>query len=121
MSGGNDHIQPDMSIEDRYYSKVEYRKLTPAQRKGLGIKRENRGHKHNSKGKQKITLSKRTIKTVAASVTSSLTDDTNTTAGEMSDDDDTSEDEEVPMKASKKSKSTTNCNNPALQRGKKKN
>lgn len=39
-----DNVAPDMTIEDRYYNKQEYSKLTQAQRKGLDIKRKKRGH-----------------------------------------------------------------------------
>jgi hypothetical protein len=38
-------VKPDMSVEDRYYNKQEYSKLTSAQKKGLGAKRKTRGHK----------------------------------------------------------------------------
>jgi hypothetical protein len=44
--GGADHgfdgVKADMSIQDRYYNVGEYRKLTPAQKYGLHLKRNSR-------------------------------------------------------------------------------
>ena len=42
--GSNDH-NADLSMEDRYYKKSEYDQLTGAQKKGLKLKQEKRGHK----------------------------------------------------------------------------
>jgi len=42
-------IQPDMSVEDQYYAKDKSKKLSMAKKKGLAIKRENRGHKKGAK------------------------------------------------------------------------
>ena len=33
-----------MTVEDRYYNRVEYQKFTVAQKLGLKCKREKRGH-----------------------------------------------------------------------------
>jgi hypothetical protein len=63
-SGGREHIRsessaewsqvkPDMSVEDRYYNKQEYGKLTSAQKKGLGAKRKTRGHWGGDKSSNK--------------------------------------------------------------------
>ena len=42
--GGGGEVKPDMSVEDRYYTKAEYEKLSPAKKLGLKRKRESRGH-----------------------------------------------------------------------------
>jgi hypothetical protein len=42
-----------MSVEDRYYNKQEYGKLTSAQKKGLGAKRKTRGHWGGDKSSNK--------------------------------------------------------------------
>ena len=65
-----DSIQPDMSVEDRYYTKAEYSKLSAAKRKGLSIKRQKRGHKPGEKSsktspkKGKRTFNKRVISAI---------------------------------------------------------
>lgn len=120
--GGKDSsIEPDMTVEDRYYKKQEYFKLTPAQRLGLRMKRSKRGTKEPNKkrkasndgnGKQKrsrVDLSKRTISAIAAAIAAK-----NSPGKETSDDSDNS-DEDVDMKPPASNK-TTNRNNPALQR-----
>jgi len=42
----------DMSIEDCYYDKEEYFKLTPAQKNELWLKRKKRGHVTNKNKKK---------------------------------------------------------------------
>ena len=59
-----DKVDPDMTIEDRYYDRKEYSKLTIAQKKGLSIKRKKRGHKSKKDGKGRPQLSKREVKAV---------------------------------------------------------
>ena len=44
-----DKVKPDMTVEDRYYKKSEYMKLSQAKKKGLALHRQNRGHKKSGK------------------------------------------------------------------------
>ena len=62
-------LEPDMSVEDRYYTRDEYMKLSRAKKKALSLKRKKRGHKPGEKSsktvaKGKKTYSKRTISAV---------------------------------------------------------
>ena len=41
-------VTPDMSVEDRYYKKQEYQKLSPEKKKGLKLKRSKRTKPRNS-------------------------------------------------------------------------
>ena len=94
-SGG---VRPDMSVQDRYYKKEEYRALSKAKKLGLKRKREARGHGGGAKKRRKpsSTVDARTIKAIVAAM------------------------EEV--KETKKDKETSdeakdgNRNNPALRR-----
>ena len=59
--GGYDDVEPDMSVEDRYYNKTEYDKLSLAKKKGLSIKRKKRGHRPGARdSKTKKSASKQT-------------------------------------------------------------
>ena len=116
---GNDtksSIQPDMTVEDTYYSRKDYAALSAAKKLGLKIKRENRGH--ISKGKDRkssenpdqvdmtncpMNLTKRTIRALASAVT--RTNKQVTFADEVDEDED-SEDDEEPIP--KKQKTVTN-------------
>ena len=120
--GSNDH-DANLSMEDRYYNKSEYDQLTGAQKKGLKLKREKRGHKPGrkdspstkggkgggNKGKSKLQLSKRDISAIATAV-AAVQQDGDAESSEESD-------EEIPIKlpASKKAKPSSNRNNRALQ------
>ena len=113
-----DDIEPDMSVEDRYYKKSEYNKLSAAKKKGLALKRVKRGHKPGAKDspkgpphKGKRTFKKRVISAVKAYLKKDQPDDT-------SDDSSTSSmevDEEIPMKQHD-GKQPTNRNVKALKR-----
>ena len=126
--GGGDeewkNVQPDMSVEDRYYKKEEYDKLSAAKKKALKIMRDKRGgspkkRKSNDKRKEQgpVKLTNGSIKAIVSAL-QSATDDA--TAPTVADDSDDSSDEEVAMKppSAKKSKPTTNRSNPALKRKK---
>ena len=62
--------QADMSVEDRYYTKPEYKDLTAAQKMGLKLKRQKRGHKplkakkKQNNGSSKFKLTNRQVKAV---------------------------------------------------------
>ena len=102
-------LEPDMSIEDRYYTKEEYGRLSDAKKKGLSIKRKNRGHKAGAKD-SKVKKGKRTFqKRVVSAVNRYLK-----TKGDDTEEDDES-DEEVPMKDSNE-KEISNRDNKALKR-----
>lgn len=101
------NVKPDMSVEDRYYKREEYKSLSPAQKKGLSLKRKKRGGQgpKQSKKKQKTDLSVRDIKTlVTTQITKKLAEQ---------EPDDSSSDEEVPLKDPADS---TNRTNKALKR-----
>jgi hypothetical protein len=127
-------IEPDMTVEDMYYNNKEYNKLSAAQKLGLDIKREQRGHKPSrdrnrgrgggrdgsgrggrggGRGNDKIDLSSRSIKALKSleKTLKSATD----TATESTDNDDGSAEEENESQ-SKKQKTQSNRENPALRR-----
>jgi len=92
-------VQPDMTVEDRYYKRSEYAKLSTAKKLGLKAKREKRGHsgkkgKGNSNKRPDRNVNSRTIKAVthAPSSDSEAPDTDN-------DDDDT---DEPPEKRTKR-------------------
>lgn len=126
--GNSEHylskVKPDMSVEERYYNRAEYRKLTDAQKAGLLAKRTARGRKSksskkNKRGtprKQEITLSNKTIAKFATALKGNTLgpdpDDNESATSES-----TEEEEEVAMKSpGKKQKIIKNRTNPALQR-----
>ena len=126
-NGGNDTgsssiNQADMSIEDRYYNREEYAKLSNAKKLGLKRKREKRGGGPSKKrgintgGRSSDTfeLSKRSIKALATAVAAAK-DDSGTTKTESCSEG--SDDDEAP--ASKKQKNAAkngNRGNTALTR-----
>ena len=98
---------PDMSVDDQYYNKEEYKKLTAAQKHGLKIKRSKRGHKPSPKKKQhnsKFKLTARQIKAVISQLKEN--NDDNLTINETEENNKENHEQ------------TTNCNNKALQRNK---
>ena len=63
----SDDASSDVTIEDRYYRKQEYNKLTPAQKEKLRSIREARRHTPGSKSsKKKVTFSNDTTKNFEA-------------------------------------------------------
>ena len=110
--GGQHNVTPDMSMEDRYYSKKEYDALSPAKKAGLRAVREKRGHvgNKNNKSSKRPKLSNREIKAIAAAVRKETDDANEGTDNDSSSDDD----DDVPMKPAAKN----NRNNSALQRKK---
>jgi hypothetical protein len=109
----NVDVAPDMSVEDRYYSRKEYSKLSVAKQAGLRQKRKQRGHDHSSRARKRNNgnkakipkFSKRDIKAIAQQIKSLPT--------ENDTDDGYEEEEDVPKKTA-----TPNRNNKALQRKK---
>ena len=98
---------PDMSVDDRYYNKEEYKKLTAAQKHGLKIKRSKRGHKPSPKKKQhnsKFKLTARQIKAVISQLKDNNDDNLTTN--------------ETEENNKENHEQTTNRNNKALQRNK---
>lgn len=95
----------DMSVEDRYYTHDEYHRLSAAKKKGLTIKRSQRGHKKGAKDskttpkKEKKSFNKRVVAAVK------------TYLNNQKKDTDDESDEEVPMKTSE-----SNRDNKALKR-----
>ena len=117
----NDDIKPDMNVQDTYYNKKDWAKLTPAQRKGVLLKRKQRQgagggggggggdppkskdlSKTNKRLKRKVA--KLTKKLAATTVTNG---DNNSASG--------SDSEEETARKSKKSK--TNRTHPSTNRG----
>jgi len=69
--GKDETVKPDMTVEDRYYSKKEYDKLPQAKKLALKLKRQSRGHKPGPKkptGGNDLNLSKRTIKALVTAM-----------------------------------------------------
>jgi hypothetical protein len=110
-----------MTVEDRYYTKAEYDKLTLARKLGLKRKREARNHKPGSKSskvkndKHKgsrggMNLSKRSVKALATQL-SKLQDDADTSDPDQAQTDDS--DDGGPTKRAR-----TNRTNPALAKPK---
>jgi hypothetical protein len=113
-SNGNRNVEPDMTVEDRYYTSKEYKNLTKEKRLGLKRKREQRGHKSGSKqrgGRKTLAIDKRTIKAIATEIanTVNITDGNNTT-------DDESDSENEDRRPTKVNKRERNRDNGALQR-----
>lgn len=114
---GGGETEADLTVKDRYYTKAEYDKLTPAEKVGLKLKRKKRGHVPGSRngkggsgggtggGKSKVDLSARTIKALVSAVTKSQEETASDT------EDESESDEEPPMKKPRK-----NRDNKALQR-----
>ena len=114
----------DMTVEDRYYNKTEYAKLTSAQKLGLKLKREKRGHKKKRKSRSngktdKLELSDKSINSLVAAMQSATTDDGDDTEKEDESDDE-SEEERPKKKKVKFAKQTSNRTNSALKRSGKK-
>ena len=113
-----DEMQPDLSIEDRYYTADEYRKLTAKQRLGLRIKREKRGHKSrpgknkDKDKKRKLDISKRSIKAIASALQSCDIQDQD----EEKKKDDSETETESEEQSPKRMKEMKNRNNKALSR-----
>ena len=49
----DDDIQPNMSIEDRYYTGKEYSQLSKVKKFGLKVKCQKRGHRTGAKNRTK--------------------------------------------------------------------
>mmetsp|Transcript_22939 Transcript_22939/g.32827 ORF Transcript_22939/g.32827 Transcript_22939/m.32827 type:complete len:102 (+) Transcript_22939:1550-1855(+) len=101
-----------MSIQDRYYTRAEYHKLSNAKRLGLNCKQEARGSHpkpkvEKSKKASPLNLSKHSIKVIASAIKANALDSDNDTSDERSV-------EETP--SPKKTKS--NRTNSALKRKK---
>ena len=112
-------VQPDMSVEDRYYKKKEYNNLSQAKKLGLKLLREKRGHKSKKrkrggdddrKEKGKKRSPGRTIKAVA-------TANDYASESEAEDDETDNESEPEPDKRVRfKPHPSENRKNPALRR-----
>jgi len=109
-------LKPDMSVQDRYYKKSEYQKLTRAQKKGLKLKRKERtdGYGRSNKKQKTVTFDERTIKSLGTAIASKLqlhktTDDTKESSS-----DDKKKDSDDGKSSS--NSSTRNRDNKSLQR-----
>jgi hypothetical protein len=117
--GPKDQLNPDMSVEDRYYKRKEYNALSAQQKLALKLKREKRGHpgnEKNQKGKKKksVELSKRTIKALATVIRQETEDKV-----EPEESDESSEEDEDAKKPTKRVRFGKNRYHPSLQRQKK--
>jgi hypothetical protein len=130
------NVKPDMTVEERYYNREEYRKLSDEKKAGLIAKRKARGGRylnrknkktgktdnkdHNDRksgrGTKGLKLLNRTISKLAVAMRG------DTLAPDDDDEDNgpsEESEEEIPMKPpSKKQKIVNNSNNPALHRKK---
>ena len=70
-----DKVQPDMTVEDRFYKRDEYAKLSIAKKKGLAILREKRGHKRGDKAQRQKNNNRNFNKRVVKVVKRLLKDD----------------------------------------------
>jgi hypothetical protein len=110
-------IDPDMTVDDKFYSKPEWLKLSKAQRKGVLYKRQQRGggtsgkkqQPTKGKGKRSINKLNKKISKLERTIAAFNIDDDNDAAPSESESDD-----DAPPK--KKSKKTTNRTHPALNR-----
>lgn len=121
------NVKPDMSVEDRYYKKSEYMKLSPEKKAALKIIREKRGggkkRKSTASGKSPAhgQLSKQVKTLVSKALIAALaSEDSTQGTGPTEDGSETEDDESVEMKppATKKTKGGSNRTNPALTRRK---
>lgn len=107
------------AVEDKYYSKEEYKKLSLAQKDTLREKRVSRGHKGNPRpAKRQRTDEKSDIDKLTRQV-SKLATTVNHVAKERAADNDTSDDESEAGTSNSKSSKKGNRNNPSLTRQKK--
>jgi hypothetical protein len=108
------------AVEDKYYGKEEYKKLSLAQKDALREKRISRGHKGNPRpAKRQRTKEKSDIDKLTRQVSKLATTVTNV-AKECAADNETSDDESEAGMANSKSSKKGNRNNPGLTRQKKK-
>jgi hypothetical protein len=116
----DDSLKPDMSVEDRYYKKNEYNKLSDAKKLGLRKKREARGQKpgeFSKKGSAKDgKVDQRLVKAVISALKAKRGKDHENDMEEAEVSDSDSEDEEVPMAPPAKRQKTGNRANRALTR-----
>lgn len=111
-----EQVRPDMSVEDRYYNKNEYAALSAAQKKGLSLKRKDRGQPKggksppNKRSKQSEKMNSKKINRQIDRRLIKALERINEKDKDTSDE--TDSDEEIPMKKGR------NRNNKALQRKK---
>lgn len=130
------HVEPDLTVADRYYSQPEYAKLTPAQKAGLREKRKLRNGVQLALGRKRAAtktvgggFTKRDINSIVASAVHFANPDRFPAApdpakfkpydsdGNDGDESDESSGQEKPKPAlKKKPKYTNNRNNPSLKR-----
>jgi hypothetical protein len=115
--GTKDQLNPNMTVEDRYYKCKEYNALSAQQKLALKLKCAKRGHpgnEKNQKGKKKksVELSKQTIKAVGTALCQG-TNDKDEAAEES--DKSSDEEEEERKKSSKRVRFGKNREHPALQ------
>jgi hypothetical protein len=122
-------IEPDMNVEDKFYDRKEWVKLSDAKKKGVLLKRSkrgggggsaNNGGNNNSNGNSNSNkAAKKRFKKIKKKISklerriSALNIENESDADESESSSDS--DSEQPPK--KKSKKTTNRNHPALNRG----
>ena len=118
-------IEPDMTVEDRYYNKKEYAKLTNAQKYGLKLKRQKRQKDKKRKDTStpdKMELSDKSIKSLVAALKTGNTEDESSVETE-SDDSSTEEDSDPKTRSKSKknrfSKETNRTNKALFRNGKK--
>ena len=102
-----DNLQPDMSVEDRYYSREEYETLSPSKKKGLSIKRNNRGHKPGQKSSKTVPKKGKTTYQKPKRNISAI--------HRLEEGDESEDDEEIPMKGANGDENS-NRTNKALVR-----
>ena len=109
-------VEADMQVEDKYYPKPEWNKLSPGQKKGVLLKREQRGStakRKNRNGKPKgseTVINKQWKKKIAAMERkiAALSTDKGSESEEETP-------EETPASAKKQKSTNSNRNHPALR------
>jgi hypothetical protein len=109
------------AVEDKYYSKEEYKKLSLAQKDTLREKRVSRGHKENPRpAKRQRTDEKSDIDKLTRQVSKLATTVTNVAKDRAADNETSDDESEAGTASNSKSSKKGNRNNPILTRQKKK-
>jgi hypothetical protein len=113
-------VEPDMSVEDKFYQLHEWRAMSKAKKKGVLIKRQNRGpaKKKDKPPKRKFSgrQKKQIMSLVERQIASMSIGDRAEQDVASDDSNSSSEEEDSRPKKKPKKKKTTNRNHPDLQR-----
>ena len=117
--GEGTDIEPNMSVDDRYYTDKEYAMLSKAKKLGLKLKSQKRGHKSGNKGNSKPrttpkpTIGYRATTRIIKALFKLIAAD-----GYAEEDDNNDNNDTTPTDPTDTDTNTTNRANKALQRRK---